>query len=137
MRVRQPPKKLATCADRLYEIKLRSAELRQELAQDKRTKELERLKKEVALIETKIREELPKDGAQGIAGKLAMVQLVDKDRPTVEDRDKLNEYIKKTGSFDLLQKKLNNKAVEERWKEGKIIPGIGVFTDRTVSLRKK
>lgn len=121
------PKTLALCADELYKTR----ETR--LAAAKVVEELE--KKESALKEHLINN-LPKSDASGVAGKLARVTIVTKIIPQVKDWDKLYKFIKKTGSFDLMQRRLTDTAIQERWDNGKEVPGVEPFNVVKVSLNK-
>ena len=121
------PKTPALMADRLYKLK----ELKSDLAAKVKALDDERIAIEAALINA-----LPKDESTGIQGKVARASLIIKEVPQAEDWDKIHAYIKKTGSWDLLTRSLKSSAVQERWDDGKKIPGIGVFTKISVSLNK-
>jgi hypothetical protein len=121
------PPKLGAVADLLY--RTREARLRL-------SKECDALKeRETALSEHLIRE-LPKSDASGVSGRVARATAVTKVVPTTEDWDALYRYVKRTGAFELLQKRLTAKAVEERWEAGKEVPGVGRFRTVVVSLSK-
>lgn len=121
------PKTLALCADELYKTR----ELR--LAAQKGVDELSA--KESQLKEHLINN-LPKSDASGVAGKLARVTIVTKVIAQVKDWDKFYAFVKKTNSFDLMQRRLTDTAVKERWDNGKEIPGVEPFNAVTVSLNK-
>ena len=121
------PKTPALMADRLYKIK----ELKSELAAKTKLLDDERIAIEAALINL-----LPKDESTGIQGKVARASLIVKEVPQAEDWDKIHAYIKKTGSWDLLTRSLKATAVQERWDDGKKIPGIVAFTKIGISLNK-
>jgi hypothetical protein len=116
------PKALGACADKLFEL---------------RNKRLSEQKKvdEIASEETAI-ENLPKSEASGVAGKLARVTVVTKQVPQVKDWDAFYKYVKKTGSFDLMQKRLTDAAIKERWEAGKEVPGVEHFNAVSVSINK-
>ena len=121
------PRTLAAMADRLYKLKdlKREAQAKVDLIDDERK-----------AIEAELINSLPKDDSTGIQGKLARVSLIIKDVPQVEDWDKVRKYIVKTGSWDLLQKRVSSQAVELRWDDDKQIPGIIAFPKVSVSLNK-
>jgi hypothetical protein len=123
----KPPKTLAACADELYKTR----DLR--IAAQKATDELQA--KETALKEHLINN-LPKSDASGVAGKLARVTVVTKLIPRVNDWDKLYKFIKKTGAFDLLQRRLIDTAIKERWDNGKEVPGVESFNVVSISMNK-
>jgi len=121
------PKQLGSCADKLYE--LRQKRLEQQKVVDAIEAEEKALKEHI--INT-----LPKSEASGVAGKLARVTLVTKEVPQVEDWDAFYKHVKKTGQFDLLQRRLTDAAIKERWEHGKEIPGVKHFQAVTVSINK-
>lgn len=55
------------------------------------------------------------------------VILIEKQKPTVEDWAKLYAHIKATGEFDLLQRRVTESAVQERWQDGNAVPGVVRF----------
>jgi hypothetical protein len=121
------PKTLALCADELY--KTREARL---VAQ----KAVEALESKESALKEHLINNLPKSDASGVAGKLARVTIVTKVIPQVKDWDKFYKFIKKTGSFDLMQRRLTDTAVQERWDNGKEVPGVEPFNVVKVSLNK-
>lgn len=50
-----------------------------------------------------------------------------KEKPTAGDWSKIYAFIKENDAFDLLQKRLTEKAVELRWEDGITIPGVVKF----------
>lgn len=121
------PRTTAEKADLRYNIK------EQRLALQKRVDELQKM--ETDLNEWFIAN-LPKSEASGIAGKLARIQLGAKHIPRVVDWDKFYAHVKKTGNFDLMQRRLSEGAVQERWENKKDVPGVESFTVVTVSCTK-
>lgn len=121
------PKALGACADKLFELR------NKRLAEQKKVDE-------IAFEETSLKnhiiENLPKSEASGVAGKLARVTVVTKQVPQVKDWDAFYKYIKKTGSFDLMQKRLTDAAIKERWEAGKEVPGVEHFNSVSVSINK-
>lgn len=121
------PKSLAACADLLYTTK------QARLAADKVAEEL---KKKEAAIEEHIIANLPKSDATGIAGKVARASIVVKTIPIVKDWDAFYAYIKKNNAFELLQRRLSEGAIQERWDAKKTVPGVDTFKRSKVSLTK-
>jgi hypothetical protein len=121
------PPKLGACADRLYQLR----EKRLTMQKDTDAVEAEEKALKEHIIQT-----LPKSEAGGIAGKVARVSVVTKSVPRAEDWEKVHAYIKKTGSFDLLQRRLSDSAVQERWDAGKKVPGVEPFNVVTLSVNK-
>lgn len=58
------------------------------------------------------------------------------EEPTLKNPAKLFKHIKKTGEFDLLQRRLNTTAIKQRWEEGKKVPGVKKFPVKTLSVTK-
>jgi hypothetical protein len=121
------PKALGACADKLYELRAKR------LAEQKKVDEIAA---EETALKNHIIENLPKSEASGVAGKLARVTVVTKQIPQVQDWDAFYKYVKKTGSFDLMQKRLTDAAIKERWEAGKEIPGVGHFNAVSVSINR-
>ena len=121
------PKSLAQCADLLFTTR----ESRLSLA-----KQVEALAAQETVIKNHLIDNLPKSEATGVAGKLCRVTIVTKPRPQVEDWDALRAFVKKTGNWQLIQKRLSDVAVKEFWEAGKAVPGVDSYVDTTVSINK-
>lgn len=114
-------------ADILY--KLREARL-------KLQRQCEQFEKAEAQLRDYFIDTLPASEASGISGAKARVQIETKNVPQVEDWPKFYGYVAKTKSFELLQRRLNESAVKERWEDKKAIPGVGTFIAKKVSCTK-
>jgi hypothetical protein len=121
------PKALGACADKLFE--LRNKRLVEQ-------KKVDLIAAEESALREHIINTLPKSEASGVAGKLARVTVVTKSVPQVKDWAAFYKYVKKTGSFDLMQKRLTDTAIKERWEAGKEIPGVVHFDAVSVSINK-
>ncbi len=121
------PKKIGACADKLFEIKNKRLE---------KQKEVDVLKAEESALKEYIINTLPKSEASGVAGKVARVTVVKKVVPQIDDWDKFYKHVKKTGHFDLMQRRLSAGAIAERWDAGKEVPGVDHFNTVTVSIKK-
>ena len=121
------PKALGACADKLFELR------NKRLAEQKKVDEIAA---EETALKNHVIENLPKSEASGVAGKLARVTVVTKQVPQVKDWDVFYKYVKKTGSFDLMQKRLTDAAIKERWEAGKEVPGVEHFNAVSVSINK-
>lgn len=75
-----------------------------------------------------------RDSQTGVTGKVGRVEVKSKEIASVEDWEKFYANIKKKGEFDLLNKAVNQKAVKERWEQGKEVPGVGKFVKKVISL---
>lgn len=121
------PKAMGACADRLYELRNKRLE---------EQKVVDAIEAEEKALKEHIIQNLPKSEASGVAGKLARVTVVTKEVPQVEDWDTFYKYVKKTGQFDLMQRRLTDAAIKERWENGKEIPGVKHFQAVSVSINK-
>lgn len=121
------PKTLAACADKLYETREKRLEL------GRKVKELEDIE---AKLKQHLIEKLPEQESSGISGKSCRVSLVNKEVPYAKDWQEIYKHIKKTGHFDLLGRRLNASAVQERWDNGNDVPGVETYTTTTVSINK-
>lgn len=87
-------------------------------------------------IEGAIFNRFEKSKLEGGRGKIAQASISMQEVPTIEDSDAFYGYIKKSGELDLLQRRVSSTAVRERWKAGKVVPGVGKFTKISLSLTK-
>jgi hypothetical protein len=121
------PKSLAQCADLAYTLRQDRLVLQ---------RDAEVIKKDEVEVKDYLIKNLPKSKASGVAGKIANARIESEDMPTITDKKKLLEYIRKTGDFDLITSSLNVAAVRERFDAKKKIPGVGMFKVVKVSLTK-
>ena len=121
------PKNVAAAGDLLYTLREQRLEIEAQAA-------------EVAKKEAQVREfiinNLPKQEASGVRGRVAQVRIETKDVATAEDWSKVWKYIQANDAFDLVQRRLNDVAVKARWSEGKKVPGVKKFSVVTVSCTK-
>jgi hypothetical protein len=78
-------------------------------------------------------DESPDTGASGANYR---VQRIEKERQNVKDWPAFWAYVQQHGSFELLQKRLNDKAVREQMEGGEMLPGISIEMVPTLSFRK-
>ena len=121
------PKSMGACADLLFDIR------QQRLSAQKVVDEF---KEQEKLLTDHIIDTLPK-GDQGAIGKHHQVSVYTDAVPRAADWDAIYKHIKRTGNFELLQRRLSDTAVKERWDDGKEIPGVESFNVVKVSLTKK
>lgn len=109
------PKQLATCADALYA----ATQVRYTLQHQAQV--LEELE---GKLEEHLRVELPKQKQTGVAGSMARIQLMPRQKIIVANWDKFYAYILKHKAFDLLQRRLNEGAYKDRADAKEWVPGI-------------
>ena len=123
------PATTGACADRLYKIREEVAAL---------NKKVEALDEEKKAIEKKLINELSKDDAGGIKGRLANASITTRKVPTIkaENWPAFYKHVLKTKDFSLMQRRLSEKAIQERWDAGEKVPGVDSFTVVKVSVTK-
>jgi hypothetical protein len=92
-------------------------------------KRLEGLRVELDEI---VREAAAKLKGTGFAGKLGTITVIRENKVVIDTEkngwDKFYAYIKKTGSFDMLQKRVGEKAVQDRLDAGVKMETLGLTT---------
>lgn len=121
------PETLGACADRLYDIKCEKAALQ---------KQIDTLDEERKAIEEKLIQSLSKSDAGGVLGHKARAAVSTKEVPTVKDWPALYAEILRTQDFSLLQRRVGEAAVAERWAMGEVVPGVEPFQVIKVSVTK-
>lgn len=121
------PKSMGRCADLYNDVR----QLR--LAMDK---EVEAVKARESEIREYIISNLSKSADTGAAGLRYRAQIVMKDSPRATDWQALWGYIAKHNRFDLLQKRLGEKAVMDTLADNVKIPGVEVVHVPDVSITK-
>ena len=74
--------------------------------------------------------------ATAAGGEHCQVTLVTKDEPSVTDWNTVLNYVEDTNSRDLLYRRVNPKAVRERWEAGEEIPGITKYPVSNISVHE-
>lgn len=121
------PKTMGACADKIYELRQKRLDAQ---------KVVDAIQAEESALREHIINTLPKSETTGVAGKLARVTVITKVVPQVKDWDAFYKYVKKNDAFDLMQRRLTDKAVQDRWEAGKKIPGVEAFQAVTLSINK-
>jgi len=87
-------------------------------------------------LKKQVMERLAKAANKAVSNGDRLFQLVTKDEPTAEDWPKIYAHIKKTGEFDLLERRLSKAAVKERNEVGEKIPGVAWYPVDSLSDTK-
>ncbi len=127
------PKSLGACVDKYHEARQKRLDMQ---------KEVDALKEVENFIYNHIIDNIPK-GDGGAVGKQYKAIRVDEDVYSIDDDDAFYGFIKKTGSFDLLNRAINQKAVRERLEDEKFakkfpkgVPGTKAFNRIKLSVTK-
>lgn len=125
------PAAMGRCADLYHDVR----ELRLLME-----KEVEKVQKRETEIREHIVANLSKGSDTGAAGLKYRAQIVSKDVPKVSEErggwPALFAFIAKYNRFDLLQKRLGDKAVKEMWEAGQLPPGTEIMKVPDVSITK-
>lgn len=123
-RLNPPP--LGACIDKLNQLREKKRVL------EAQVKEIE---DQYNALAEQVMERLDADGMDKATGKQASVSISKSLVGNVVDWDKVHAYIKKTGYFHLLQKRLNDASAREIFESGKKIPGCDPFEKKRLNLR--
>lgn len=74
------------------------------------------------------------EGQTGISGKVGRVEIKKKELNGVDNWEDFWEYVRKKKAYDLVQRRLSDKAVADRLEQGITIPGVYTFEKNTVSI---
>lgn len=124
------PKTIGACADKLYKLREKRYEL---------SRQIKEIEAEEAELKEYVINSLNKQESAGVSGKIANVRVKAENVPVVEDWEAFYKYVARTKSFDMLQRRINTKAVRERIEDKKDFAskaGIGSFTTVSVSITK-
>ena len=122
------PKTLGACADLLYELRKTQLEAQ---------KAVDTIAEQEQAVKNYIIDELPKSQLSGASGKIATVKVEQAEKPTINDFEAFMKYVAKTKSWDLVQQRCNDKAIQERLDAGKTVAGIKLFKFKKVSITKR
>jgi len=110
----------------------------------KRDKLKERAKEvqgEIDKLEAEALHKFGKEGIEGARGKKATCFIQELDHYNVEDRRKLDAYVKRSGNFELFQNRISGTVVEELMAQNKRFKlkgaGIGLYTSVHFRTRKR
>lgn len=110
-----------------------------EALRDKRL-EADRAAAKLRSEENTLKEELihamQSNGASAIGGTHIVVNLKSKEKPVVSDWAKFYSYIAEHDAFDLLQRRVGEKAMQLRWEDGVSVPGVDSFTHYNLTIGK-
>jgi hypothetical protein len=104
--------------------------------QKKMEEKIAEMKAEEQAIEDDLINKYTKEQIDQMRGSKATASLSNLPMPTVEDWDKFYAHIKKTGEFDLLEKRPAKAAYRERLEAKETIPGVKTFWKKSISLRE-
>ncbi len=137
------PKTLAAAADLYYTTR------EERLGVERSIKDqVEGLKADEGVLREHLIEQLPASDATGVAGKLVRVTVKKGVAPQADDWSKIYAHVveqylaikKKKGNpdeaFAILGRALNSEHIKALWDDGKVVPGVGKFNTKSLSVNK-
>ena len=121
------PTKLGACVDKAYT--LRAARLEIE-------KQAEEVKKQETALKDHIIATFSKADIDGAKGKVASASISRSVKANATDWAQIYAFIEKNDAWDLMERRINNKAYRDRMEAGETIPGTESFDVVTLSLTK-
>lgn len=88
-------------------------------------KQVDALEAEEKALQQQVIEALQRARNKSVSNGDRLFQIVTTNEPQVDDWNVLYKHILSTGHFELLHRRINSKAIKERWDEEEKIPGIG------------
>lgn len=86
-------------------------------------------------LEEELMEELKAQGVTASKGSKASCSISETISGNIVDDTKFFAFIKKTGYFHLLQRRVSDAAYRELLEQGKAVPGLEPFTKKRLNLR--
>lgn len=74
---------------------------------------------------------------KALGGSKGVVNYERKQKPTVTNWEALYQYITENNAFELLQRRLGESAVIERWEDEIVIPGVGTWPVDNLTISGK
>lgn len=97
--------------------------------------EIKGIATQFSALEEQLMEKLDAEGMDKATGKLASVSISSSVAADVEDWETFYGFIKKTGYFHLLERRVSSAAYRELLEAGKKVPGVQPFTKKRLNLR--
>jgi len=120
------PTSIGGIADHLYELRERKRELEAQVA---------KIDAEYKEHEERLFERLDKEGTDAARGKRASVSITQGIVGNVEDWAEVEKYVKRTGNFQLFQRRISDASYRELLELKGAIPGITPFTKKRLNVR--
>lgn len=123
----KPPKTMGACIDQAYQLRTERLTLQ---------RAVDAIGDQETLMREYIINTFRKADLNGAKGKLAACGVVPKRVPSVKDWDKFYAYIHKNKAYEMLQRRVHERAWRERLDDGQTVPGVEIFDVITLSLTK-
>jgi hypothetical protein len=121
------PAKLGSCVDLAYTLRAERLEIE---------RQADEVKAKETLLKDHIINTFSKADIDGAKGKVASASITRSVKGNVTDWSQVYAFVAKKGAWDLMERRLNNKAYRDRLEAGEEIPGTESFDVVTLSLTK-
>lgn len=119
------PKTPGGCADRICKLKSQISA---------KKKEVKVLEDELSEIKEHTKKVYSKAKLKSCKGKNGTVSFNKDHTWHVKDWDKFYSYMSKNKAYDLMQKRVSDKAINDRLEEGEKVPGVEKFNFEKISI---
>jgi hypothetical protein len=126
------PHELGACIDLAY--KQRAKRIAYERVVNAK---VDSYKEDESKIEDHIINSFKKSEIEGAKGRVATAGIKNNPVAKVNDWDKFFAWMAKTKSWDMMQRRVNNKAYVERLEAKQVVPGTETFVKVSLSLTKR
>ena len=99
--------------------------------------EIDILQEEKSKLEAKLMQAMREMNTTQLGSIHGTASLKVTQKPIVQDWNEFNKWILSTGNLQLLQKRISNPAYAEIINTGDAVPGVELFEQDTVSIRRK
>lgn len=96
---------------------------------------IKQLSDKMSLVETKLLEQMDKEGITKATGKKATVSVSENIRPNVQDWDAFYAFIHKHKYYHLLERRPSVSGCQELFETKGRVPGVVPFTQRRINMR--
>ena len=104
--------------------------------QKKCDEQIKKMKETEDALEEKIINSFTNAEIEAARGSLCTASVSIASYPKIDDWDKFYAHVKKTGEFDLLERRPAKAAFRARWDDKKVIPGTSSYTEKVLHLNK-
>ena len=120
------PTSIGGIADHLFDLREQKRELEAKVA---------KIEAEYKEHEERLFERLEKEGTDAARGKRASVSVSMGTVATVDDWAEVEKYVKRTGNFQLFQRRISDASYRELLELKGAVPGITPFTKKRLNVR--
>lgn len=122
------PRTIGECVDLLYGIRQERLDV---------AAQIDTLKAREELLRKHVLDTFKQADIDGAKGKKATCSIIPSTVAHIEDYDKFTKWVAKTGAWDMLQRRVNDKAFKDRIEAGERVPGLKRYDFNKLSVTKR